>query len=101
MTQFSLSISPDGQTLAVTMSEISVTPSDPNGQVTGYGVGLIPVAGGELDLLPGYTAAAFAPTGTTMCAQTSNGALVTLTPSDVASAPIVASGNPTACAWVP
>jgi Tol biopolymer transport system component len=101
MTGFSLSVSADGQTLAVTMAQIAVSQTNPNGTVAGYGIGLIPTAGGSVDLIPNYTAASFAPTGTNMCAQTGSGGLVTLTPGGVASTPVASGSNPTACTWVP
>lgn len=89
---FSLSISPSGRTLAVTLADGTAVPA------TQYGVGLVPIGGGMGTVLPGLTAAAFAPSGTQLCAQTGGDIVVTTLSGAVTSTPVTTVGA-TGCAW--
>jgi Tol biopolymer transport system component len=106
LTNYSLSISPNGQTLAVTLVQNEpATSSAPGatGAVVGYGIGFVPINGGATQVIPGYSAAAFAPSGSSaaLCAQSDAGGLVTVSSTGQVSAPLLADLSPTACSWVP
>jgi Tol biopolymer transport system component len=92
---FSLSMSPSGRTLAVTLGVFGDETS------TSTAVGLVPVKGGMGVALPNLSAAAFSPSGLQLCAQSESG-LVTAslggTTIDVI-VPAGATGDPVACAW--
>jgi Tol biopolymer transport system component len=85
---FSLAISPSGRTLAVTLGAGA-------GQ---FGVGLVPVTGGQATMLPGLTAAAFSPSGTQLCAQTT-GEIVVTTLGGAVTATATTTVGATGCAW--
>jgi Tol biopolymer transport system component len=89
---FSLSISPDGSTLALTAETIV------GGSPTGYGVATVPVAGGQATITPGVTAAQYSPSGQ-LCGLASGG-LVTIA-NGTASAPMLTNLNATSCTWAP
>ena len=104
LTPFSLSLSPSGNTLAVTLAERGdgSLQSGP-GPYTAFAVGLWPVSGGgSVTVLPGFSAAAWAPNGTQLCANDSAGNLDVIdTGGNVVATPVQASARPTACTWVP
>jgi hypothetical protein len=89
---FSLSISPSGRTLAVTLADSAVA-------ATQFATGLVGIGGGTGTVLNGLSAAAFAPSGTQLCAQT-DGAIVVTTLSGAVTAMPVTTAGATACTWV-
>jgi WD40 repeat protein len=104
LTPFSLSLSPSGNTLAVTLAQRAVPPpGQSSAPYTAFAVGLWPVSGGgSVTVLPGFSAAAWAPNGTQLCANDSSGNLDVIdTGGNVVATPVSASANPTACTWVP
>jgi hypothetical protein len=84
---FSLSISPSGRTLAVTLGGNETT-----------AVGLTSITGGIGTVLANLSAAAFAPNGTQLCAQTAGGIAVTSLGGVVSSVPVTTAGA-VGCAW--
>jgi Tol biopolymer transport system component len=104
LTPFSLSLSPSGNTLAVTLAQRAVPPPGQSAApYTAFAVGLWPASGdGGVTILPGLSAASWAPNGTQLCANDSAGNLdVITTGGAVVSTPVDASASPTACSWVP
>jgi len=96
---YSLAISPDGGTLAVTYANRIAQGAQP----LGYGIGLLASSGGgAVTMLPGYSAAAFSPDGTQLCANADAGGLAIITPTGgLASTIVPASAAPVGCAWRP
>jgi hypothetical protein len=104
LTPFSLSLSPSGNTLAVTMAQRAVPPPGQSAApYTAFAVGLWPASGdGTVTILPGFSAAAWAPGGTELCANDSSGNLDVIGLTGVVLAtPVSANASPAACAWVP
>ena len=104
LTPFSLSLSPSGNTLAVTMAQRAVPPpGQSSAPYAAFAVGLWPLGtGGSVSVLPGFSAAAWAPNGTQLCANDSSGNLDVIdTSGNVDSTPVQASIDPAACTWVP
>jgi WD40 repeat protein len=104
LTPFSLSLSPSGNTLAVTLAQRAVpAPGESAAPYTAFAVGLWPASGdGAVTILPGFSAAAWSPNGSQLCANDSSGNLDVIDLSgNVDATPVTASANPTACTWVP
>jgi hypothetical protein len=104
LTPFSLSLSPSGNTLAVTLAQRAVPPPGQSAApYTAFAVGLWPASGdGAVTALLGFSAAAWAPNGTQLCANDSSGNLdVISTAGTVVATPVDASASPMACTWVP
>jgi WD40 repeat protein len=104
LTPFSLSLSPSGNTLAVTLAQRAVPPpGESAAPYTAFAVGLWPASGdGGVTILPGFSAAAWAPNGSQLCANDSSGNLDVIDLSgNIDATPVTASANPTACTWVP
>jgi hypothetical protein len=104
LTPFSLSLSPSGNTLAVTLAQRAVPPPGQSAApYSAFAVGLWPASGdGGVTVLPGFSAAAWAPNGTQLCANDSSGNLdVINTSGGIVATPVSASANPMACTWVP
>jgi len=104
LTPFSLSLSPSGNTLAVTLAQRAVPPPGQSAApYTAFAVGLWPASGdGGVTVLPGFSAAAWAPNGSQLCANDSSGNLDVIDLSgNIDSTPVAASSTPAACAWMP
>jgi WD40 repeat protein len=104
LTPFSLSLSPSGNTLAVTLAQRAVPPPGQSAApYTAFAVGLWPASGdGGVTVLPGFSAAAWAPNGSQLCANDSSGNLDVIDLSgNIDATPVAASSTPAACAWVP
>jgi WD40 repeat protein len=104
LTPFSLSLSPSGNTLAVTLAQRAVPPPGQSAApYTAFAVGLWPASGdGGVTILPGFSAAAWSPSGSQLCANDSSGNLDVIDLSgNVDATPVPASSSPTACTWVP
>ena len=97
LTPYSLSMSPSGTTIAVTLGQNG-------GAAGGYSalaVGLVSLGGaGSTTALPGFSAAAFAPSGQQLCAQDASGNLDVIDLSGNIDATLVSGTSPTACAWI-
>jgi WD40 repeat protein len=104
LTPFSLSLSPSGNTLAVTLAQRAVpAPGESAAPYTAFAVGLWPASGdGAVTILPGFSAAAWSPSGSQLCANDSSGNLDVIDLSgNVDATPVTAGSTPTACTWMP